>query len=289
MINNTDELYSIQPPFGANGGSGGGGGSGSGGSGGTGSGDTSSQIVLKKETLPNTASGHFFRQEAVLHYGETGAGKTIQQTTWFRSFYQGLHSGYRWIVPVAPVPHYTLVSNDIFANLERKLHLTSEPVFESPLYNLNLLKTRNEVLDWIDGFDFDLDSSVIDRYLDQNWAFVGSQVFATLFNDDPFYRIVNSTPLKVTTWEQVDGLRYPLAVTGSTLNAEVTKTTEIRLYIVTRYYLLKIPEGFTTVFRGYVEHEYQKQFVTVIEGTLAGDQMDDDIFIPIDRNRESYE
>ncbi len=68
--------------------------------------------------------------------------------------------------------------------------------------------------------------------------------------------------------------------TGST-TAKEKKSTDIRLYIITRYPLQAIPDGFKPVFLGRIDFDLADQFVTAIEGTLTNSQMQEDIYIEI--------
>ena len=292
MITNPFDLQKIPPPFGANGRHGGGGGDGGGGTGGgTGGGGGACCVrgILRKEqpVSPNFASGNVYRQEAIIAYTEEAPDGDGHQTTWFRSFYQGLHSGYKWLLPSSRANRYHSVSSDLYQRLERKLNLSSHFAREERLDNLMWLDDKPAVLKWISGFDFDVPEPAIDHYFNNKWGFIGGQVYSTFRNSDPFYRIV-SEPLQVVTRTKSRQIQYPLQLTGASKSAEV-KSTEIRLYLITRYRLKDIPDGFSVEFDGIVEFDLGDWFVTVLEGELDTKAMTNDLTIDLDRKKLAWE
>jgi len=282
MISNLAKLQTISAPFGANGNSG---------SGGGGTTNPDRNIIVKADQgIINNAAGGFFRQEAIIQLSDYGTDGLTLQSTWFRSFHQGLSSGYRWILPAPTLSRYNLGDKGLFTKLERNFLLPSEEVYEETLNNMNLLGTSDEVSGWINGYDFDLEMEVVEQYLERGWSFIGSQVISTRIDGNAFYRFVNAEPLMVSYWQKDDTIQYPLAITGSTINKKVEKSIAVRLYIVTDYKLKdENPLGLNVTAKGFVDFDIGTEFVTVIEGTLTTSQMQSDLTIGVDRTKMAYE
>ena len=289
MIQTVESLLTTKPPFGANGSEGGGGGEGSEGGGGTVANVRGIVVVPKVAGLDNLAAGRIPRQEAILCYTEEAPGGRGHLITWFRSFFQGNHSGYRWLVPTPPC-RYRPDDANLFRRLEGQLRLPSTRVHEERIENGVMLTSKAAVLDYVKGFDFDISEAAIDHYLDKGWLFLGLQVFGTFFTREPFYHMV-SNPVRVKTMTEDRNIVYPMVLTGSSADSQgaATRRSDIRLYIVTRYRLKSYPRFMSPTFEGVVEFDLGDWFVTVLEGRVTADQMNQDIVIELDRARMYYE
>ncbi|HQX50059.1 MAG TPA: hypothetical protein PLY87_13285 [Planctomycetaceae bacterium] len=291
MIDTIKALLATKTPFGANGASGGGGGQG----GDTDHGGRSRAnirgilVIPKSLRVESVAAGHIPRQEAILCYTEEAPGGQGHLITWFRSFFQGNHSGYRWLIPTPPC-RYRPDNADLYHRLEEQLRLSVHRVQEERIENGVIISTKAGVLDYIKDFDFDLCETAIDHYIDKGWEFLGLQVFGTFFTDEPLFNIV-SNPVRVKTETSSRNIVYPMVLTGSSLDPTTasTKRSEIRLYVVTRYRLQSYPKFLSPTREAVVEFDLGDWFVTVLEGTATTEDMKQDIVIELDRSRMFYE
>ena len=259
-------------------------------SGGGGGGTTSNVrgIFTLSPTLgvPNLAAGGIFRQEAIIAYSEEYPGGGGHQITWFRSFYQGLHSGYRWLLPSAPC-RYRTASSELFAYLEKQFNLAPEYAKTEMLEDLTILNSKKDVLEWTQGFEFDFDEKAIDHYLDMKWIFVGSQVYGTFKTKSHFYQIA-SNPLRIKTQSREKKILYPFILTGSSRGKEQKKTF-VRLYIVTRKRIAQFSFPLEVVSEGIVEFDLGDSYVTVLEGELSSEQMKEDLVLELDHTTMLYQ
>lgn len=243
-------------------------------------------VIFSDTKTINTAAGRIFRQESIICYSEEAPRAEGHQITWFRSYYQGKESGYRWIIPTPP-GRYTFTNSKLFRQLESLVNTTQVKVHKERLFNGTVLTSVKDVLSYTQGFDFDFAPSVVSEYINDGYWFIGAQLLATFKPVNGFYRIV-SNPIRIKTQTIDRRIVYPMKLTGSS-QRKTSKSTELRLYIITRYRLARTPAFLRIIFEGVVEFDLGDWYVTILEGSVSQRDMKDDIVLELDRDRPFYD